>query len=155
MTEQMNRVTDFSIESYIIIYKIEFSNAEIKQKYIDKEELFKYLLEECAANSILEFKKSYPYAYLTDNNYLININKIFHKKLEEVGLSYLKTALNDESLNISISEIRAKNLLNCEQCNQQFTDIKLIADPYIQDVNNKTELKYLCKNCYNILCDEI
>jgi hypothetical protein len=43
---------------------------------------------------------------------------------------------------------------NCNRC-QRLTLVKYIANPYEEDVNNRTMMQWLCHDCYNESADDI
>jgi len=47
-------------------------------------------------------------------------------------------------------------LINCEECGTPLSDdTKKVADPYLEEIVERTEMKYLCDKCYRNALDEI
>ncbi len=45
-------------------------------------------------------------------------------------------------------------LHTCEVCGEE-KKCRYIADPFDEDVNNATVMRWLCDECYDNLCDDI
>ena len=43
----------------------------------------------------------------------------------------------------------------CEHCGEQRDDVKFLINPYIEDINGKEVLEWICMDCYNDLRDSI
>lgn len=42
----------------------------------------------------------------------------------------------------------------CEECGE-WTDCDLTPDPYQQEINDVEELRWLCRECYGKICEDV
>ena len=56
-------------------------------------------------------------------------------------------------------ELDPNDAQTCEGCGKQFSEaageISYGPDPYMEEINNRVEEKWLCKQCYRDYCEDI
>jgi len=43
----------------------------------------------------------------------------------------------------------------CDECGKFKEDVKCVIDPYLKEVEHRTEFRYLCETCYRTREDDI
>jgi len=62
----------------------------------------------------------------------------------------------DDQLTIEEQEfLDALDGQKCYRCGTYGSDVKYVADPYMEEIENEIVMVWLCEKCYDLICDDI